>query len=264
MNQIVNTPSMAISGVSASRFEALAQAAKDAAAKERPSISKISLKSGVISFGGQPVKDNRLDMVIVAAAYKNAFYKGRYDPQNVVNPDCFSFSSTDDSMVPDANVAHPEHATCEGCPRAEWLSDLNGGRGKACKETRRLVMLPGSVLADKDPAEAIKTAELAIVDVPVTSVKNYVQYINVLAASIGLPAHAVLTEMACQPDAKTQFKVTFKGIGPVSSDAILDAIEARMPEAVRTSLAGYESSNEEEDAPAVPVGLATKKAPKKF
>ena len=264
MNQVVNTPSNQIAGLSSERFAALAQQAKDAAAAERPSVSKISLKSGIISFGGQPVKDNRLDVIIVATSYKNAFYKGRYDPNNIVNPDCFAFADSDEAMVPDSNVSKPEHPTCEGCPRAEWGSDLNGGRGKACKETRRIALLPGSVLSEADPVEAIKVGELAIVDVPVTSVKNYSQYLNILAASIGLPAHAVLTELSAQPDAKTQFKVMFKGISPVPSDAALDAIEARMPEAKRIVLAGYESSNDAAEGDPLPAGAAAKKTPKKF
>jgi hypothetical protein len=265
MNELVKTPTTEVAGLSQSRFAALAQAAKDAAAKERPSLSKISLKSGVISFGGTPVKNNRLDVVVTGASYRNTFYKGRYDPNNIVNPDCFSLSETDDDMVPDPAVLKPQHPTCAGCPRAEWGSDLNGGRGKACKETRRLVLIPGSVLSDENPAEAVKTAEMAILDVPVTSVRNYSNYINILATSIGLPAHSVLTEISVKPDAKTQFKVDFKGIGPVASDAILDAIEARMPEAKRVSLIGYDPVAEEEDEPPLPAGAApAKKVAKKF
>jgi len=250
----------AVTTISNDRFAALASQAKQAAAKERPSISKVSLKSGVISFGGTAVKDNRLECIILVATYRNTFYKGRFDPNNIVNPNCFAFGETDVGMVPDPNVTDPVNPTCTGCENGEWGSDLNGGRGKACKQTRRLVIMPASAL--ENGAEGVKVAELAILDVPVTSVKHYSQYVNILAGSIGLPMWACVTEVSAKPDAKTQFSVNFKGISAVPSDDILDALEARKAEALRIGLLGYDKSNDEaeEEAPKP----AAKKAAKKF
>ncbi len=237
---------------SASRLADLAAAAKEAAAVERPNLSKISLKAGVVSYAGQPVKDNRLPCVILAASYKNALYKGRYDPNNIVNPHCFSLAEADENMVPDDVVSNPENATCDGCPQREWGSDPNGGRGKACKESRRLVLMPASVLEAEDPIKAIREAELAIMDLPVMSVKFYSQYVNILAGSIGLPAWAVVTDVFTKPDPKSQFVVQFQGIKPAGGDDVIDALEARRKEATRISLIGYDSSAEdvpEEEAP---------------
>lgn len=260
-NEVINAPAGGLSGISSERFAALAQKAKDVAAKERPSISKISLKAGVMALGGQPIKDNKLDAVVLVAAYRNTYYKDRYDANNIVNPDCFAFSMSDEDLAPAAGVVHPQHPKCEGCPNAEWGSDRNGGRGKACKETRRLVLLPANALESK---ESVQTGELAIMDVPVTSVKHYASYVNVLAASIGLPPHACITEISARPDAKTQFRVDFKGVSPVPSEQVLDAIEARQPEATRIALLGYEKSNDEEEGadestPAAPAKPAAKK-----
>ncbi len=247
---------------SASRFAALAAQAKEAAAKERPNLSKISLKSGVISYGGQPVKGNVLPCIILAASYKNALYKGRYDPNNIVNPNCFSLAETDDDMVPDAVVSKPEHETCTGCPNREWGSDPGGGRGKACKETRRLVLLPASVLEADDPIKAIKEGELAIMDIPVMSVKFYSQYVNILSGSIGLPAWAVVTDVSTKPDPKSQFVVQFQGIKAAGGDDILDALEARCKEASRISLVGYDATSDEEAEDEAPAGKPAGK--KKF
>lgn len=254
--------SNAVATISNERLAALAAAAKQAAAKERPSVSKISLKAGVMSVGGNPCKDNKLEAIILVATYRNTYYKGRYDPNNVVNPNCFAFGETDEALAPHENVSDPINSTCAGCPNAEWGSDPGGGRGKACKQTRRLVLLPAMVLNAENSAEAIKSAEMAILDVPVTSVKNYSQYVNVLAASIGLPMWACVTELWTQPDSKTQFKLNFKGIKAVPSDEMLDAIEARKAEALRIGLLGYEESNsEDEEEPAAPA--AAKPAVKK-
>lgn len=262
-SEVIEAPKANVPAVSTSRLAMLAEQAKQAAAVERPSISKVSLKSGMISFGGSPVKDNRLDVIVLAATYRNTFYAGRYDANNIQNPNCFSLAESDDDMVPDSVVEEPVNPICTGCPNREWGSDLNGGRGKACKETRRLVLLPASVLDDADPIKAIREGELAIMDLPVTSVKNYSQYVNVLAASIGLPIWACVTEVSTKPDAKTQFKVLFTGIkAAANSDALLDALEAKKVDALRIGLIGYESASTG-DAPEAEL-VAPKKASKKF
>lgn len=262
-SEVIEVKPTAVATVSSSRLAMLAEQAKQAAAAERPSLSKISLKSGVMSYGGQAVKNNALDCIVLVATYRNTFYKGRFDPNNIKNPNCFALSETDDGMVPDPVVTDPVSASCDGCPNREWGSDLNGGRGKACKESRRLVLLPASVLNDEDPIKAIKTGELAILDLPVTSVKHYSNYVNVLAASIGLPIWACVTEVSVRPNAKTQFEVNFRGIkAAAESDALVDALEGRKAEALRIGLLGYDAvddGEEEEEAPA-----PAKKAAKKF
>lgn len=251
-----------VAAVSTSRLAMLAEQAKQAAAAERPSLSKISLKGGILSYGGAAVKDNRLDVIVLAATYRNTFYAGRYDPNNIKNPNCFALSETDKDMAPDAVVTDPVNATCDGCPNREWGSDLNGGRGKACKESRRLVLLPASVLTDPDPVNAIKTGELAILDLPVTSVKHYSNYVNILASSVGLPVWACVTEVLVKPNAKTQFEVNFRGIkAAADTDAIIDALEGRKAEATRIGLIGYDSvddGEEDEPAPQAKAGKAKK------
>jgi hypothetical protein len=227
----------------------LAAQAKEAAAKERPSLAKVSLKAGVMTIGGSPIAGNKLPAIILVAAYRNTFYKGRYDPNNIVNPNCFAFGLSDEGLAPGERVRSPVHATCAGCPNAEWGTDLNGGRGKACKESRRLVMIPASVLGSENPVEAVKTAEMAVVDIPVTSVRNFSQYINVLSTSVGLPMQAVVTEIWPTPDAKSQFKLNFKGINAVPTEEILNAIMLRAPDAERIGLEGYGDSADESTDP---------------
>ena len=216
----------------------LASFAKEAAANERPSVSKISLKSGVISYGGQPVAGNNMDVIIIAAAYKNTLYKGRYNPDKIENPNCFAMSATGTDMAPHENVNEPENETCSGCPMSEWGSDPGGGRGKACKEGRRLILLPASAL---DDIEAIRTGELAILDMPVTSVKNWSNLVNALAAE-GRPSWSVVTNVRTAPDAKTQFKVVLTAVQKIDDVEAIQAIKARMNDALRIALTPYEET----------------------
>lgn len=225
--------------------ERLAADAKAAAAKERPSVSKISLRAGQLKYGDQPVKGNVLPCIVLLAAHRNTYYTTAFDPNNLANPACFSVSVDGDQMeahenVPDENV--PEFdarqvRSCQGCPKNEWGSDPKGGRGKACKEGRRLIILPADAA---ESAEAAKAAEMAIIDIPVTSGKNYANFVNGLAAAAGVPPWAAITDVSTQPDAKTQFKVTFTPKQVVEDEAVLEALHARMAEAERIALQPYD------------------------
>jgi hypothetical protein len=218
----------------------LAQHAKDAAAKERPATSMISLRAGVLSYGGTPVPNNKLEVIVVAAAFRNVWYAGKFDPNNIVNPNCFALSLDESGMVPDEVVAQKPHTSCAGCPKNEWGSDPGGGRGKACKQSRRLVMLPADC-ATKPEAD-VMTAEFAKMDIPVTSVKNYSSYVNAVAASTNRPTFAIVTEISTSPDVKTQFKVNFKPMRLIDNMESLTAIMKRIDSAQALALEPYEET----------------------
>jgi hypothetical protein len=218
--------------------------AKDEAAKERPAVARISLKSGVMSYQQQPIPGNKMEVVLVGGAYRNVFYVGRYDPNNIVNPDCYALSDHDEGMEPHENVNTPQHESCDGCPQNEWGSSPTGGRGKACKQTRRLILLPANTLND---ADSVLKAELAILDVPVTSVKNYAKLVSTVAATINLPVWAIVTTVAVLPDAKTQFRVEFTPMRPAGNEEIIRALMKRRDEALRIALTPYRGSGGEDD-----------------
>ena len=248
MSDIIESKSTAV-GLPGSWREKLAQQAKEAAAKERPSVSKISLRAGVIKYGDQPVKGNILPAIVLLAAHRNTYYDKPFDPNNLANPVCFALSVSGDGMeahpnVPDENVPaaglEKPRATprsCDGCAFNDWGSDPKGGRGKACKETRRLIVLPADAADSVDNA---KNAEMAIIDIPVTSGKNYSNFVNGLAAGAQVPPWAAITDISTQPDAKTQFKVTFTPKQVISDDAVLEALHARFEEAERVAMIPYD------------------------
>jgi hypothetical protein len=241
----------------------LAAEARDEAAKERPSVSKISLRGGVISYQGQMAKDNKLPCVIVAAVHRNSYYDKPFDPNNLQNPTCFALGTDENDMVAHENVPEDilpgKTRDCGSCPLSAWGSDPKGGRGKACKETRRLVVLPAGAL---DTPDNVMKAELAIVDIPVTSGKNYSNFVNHVAAATGLPVWAVVTEMSCERDPKTQFKVLFNFASMIGDEATLLALEKRKDEALRLALTPWDepASTEAGKMADAPAPAAAKKA----
>jgi hypothetical protein len=221
----------------------LAQAAKDEAALERPSVGKISLRAGQMSFMNQAIPGNKIDVVVLAAGYWNKYYERRYNPNVIVNPTCFAVSAQADAeMEPHENVENPQNDRCATCDKAQWGSagtPQEPSRGKACKETRRLIVMPVAALESVD---ALLKAEFAIVDVPVTSVRNYANYVNTLSAAVKRPMWSVVTALSIVPDAKTQFKLVFTPTSTINDEAIIVAIKSRLESAKRAATVPYDEA----------------------
>lgn len=235
----------------------LAKFAKDAAAKERPQVSRISFKSGVMSYQGAPIPGNKMEVIIVASAHRHTLYKQPYDPDTPVSPDCFALSEEGDGIAPHENVTNPEHTSCDGCPMNEWgsirlLNPKSKSKGKACKQGRRLVVMPANQATS---ADEVTKAEIALVDLPVTSVKNFATLVNVVAASRQRPVWAVVTVMQAQPHVTNQFEVTFTPVRLIEDEEALRAIMARREEALRIALTPFEGTGGEAD-PAVGAPVA--------
>lgn len=220
--------------------------AQDAAAKERPSISRLSLRSGILSFAGEPVKERFVDSIILWGTIWHKFYEGRFDPNNIVNPTCFAVGEDEAAeMRPHENVENPpcgEAGTCASCPKFQWGTAMRDGvpsRGKACKETRRLVMIPRDALADP---ESVLKAELALMDVPVTSLKVYASFVNMLSVTMKRPAWTVVTRIEVVPDLKTQLKLQLTPVDVINNPAILSALKEKREQAKRAAVIPYDET----------------------
>jgi hypothetical protein len=223
--------------------ELLAGMAVQQATLERPSGSTISTRSGVLSYNGQPCPQNKLDCIIIASVHSNTFYEGAWDPNNLTSPVCFAYSEDGEGMAPHPASAKPQHENCDTCPQNQWGSAGEGKKGKACKNGRVLALIP----ADTQP-EAVPTAEIAILRPPVTSVKNYQTYVQLLAAKFHRPPLGVITTVGTVPDVKSQYKVTFEDKGPLDVSIIKPILE-RVPAATETCQKVYDFT-EQAEAPA--------------
>jgi hypothetical protein len=190
--------------------------------------NRISFKGGVISYKGTPLQGNELHCIIVAGLIENAYYPGKYNPDSPTAPVCFAFSVDGEDMAPHDKSHDPQHETCKGCPHDEWGS-ADTGRGKACKNVRRIAVLP---LKWPFKEADVMDVELATASIPVTSVKAYSGYVKNLAQG-GLAPWAWQTRIYCQPDPKTQFRVGFESSRQPIPEGLRNAILARVKEAER-------------------------------
>jgi hypothetical protein len=244
-NEVVAAQSTAVA-MPADLLAQMAADAKESAALERPAVGGISFRAGVLSYQGEQVKGNKLRVVVVSASYINTLYLNKWDPDTPTNPDCFALSETGADMCPHGNVPNPPSSKCDVCPNFQWGSDVRDGKpakGKRCKESRRIVVLPESAL---DSPEDIAAAELAMLRLPVTSVKAWGGFVNTLAATVNLPYYAVVTEITTQPDIKTQFKVVMTPVAHIQDADILRAIMAKREEAKRISMMPFDSAGNDE------------------
>src|SRR3990167_7275206 len=104
--------------------------------------SFFSIKGGLLSFAGSPMPNNQMAVIVLDSLMENVYYEGAYDASNPQGPKCFAFGRNEADMAPHevtVQAGCQQSEACAGCPMNEWASAAQG-RGKACKNTRRLAM----------------------------------------------------------------------------------------------------------------------------
>ncbi len=212
-----------------------------------------SFKGGQMSFDGAPVKGNEVIVIVAASCIEKAFYDGRYDPDNPEPPVCFAFDTDPDAIAPiPDDVADLQCETCEACPHNVFGS-ADTGRGKACKDVRRLALIPaGNFMKGQDvelveDAEALKKAEFGFAKLPPTSLNAYAAFVRQIAGTMKRPPHGVYAIMTCVPDPKNQFMITWEVIDVVPSK-LLPVIMQRHDEALKAIQLPYTYPSDEEKA----------------
>lgn len=197
-----------------------------------------SLRGGQLTLNDNPLPNNEMGVVIVDSILENTYYEGGYNPDNSQGPKCYGFGRDEETIKPHDNVKEPNADRCKDCEFNQWGS-AEVGRGKACKNRRRLAVVAGGVISKsgdftphKEPAIYTKSP-VAFLALPVTSVNAYAAYVKQLAIMLKRPPWAVFTRIALESDAKTLFKVTFECLDTVP-DALLGAIKARHDEVAAT------------------------------
>lgn len=212
--------------------------AKAQVSAERPALAFMSLKSGVMAIGDEPVPGNEILAIVVAAVAENTWYKDRYDPNVRANPACYALGEGKaEDLLPFDESAEKQHTDCKTCPKFEWGSDPNGGRGKACKERRRLALLAPD-----------GGAEMVILSIPPTSLKNWGNHVSRVVATTGMSTAGVLTRIKVVPSAKNQFEVKFEMVDKVP-EHMMPAVMSKRAEAIAAMTTPYPEL-EEEAAPA--------------
>lgn len=210
--------------------------AKAVMERERPALAFMSLKSGIMAIGGEPVKGNAMDFVIVAAVSEMVHYKDKWQEGVISRPDCYaSGEERPETLVPHAKVEKAYAESCKACPYFVWGSDLGGGKGRECKERRKMALLP-----------ADGSAEMCILSIPGTSIKGWSQYVRGIVASTGMSPAGVITTISVKPHLKNQFEVNFTQSGEVP-DNMKQIVMSKRAGALEVLLAPYPDLEDEDE-----------------
>lgn len=207
----------------------------------------ISCKGGRFSIGGNIVKEDTIDVVVVDFALENHYYTTDFDSENPASPVCFSYGRKEEEMAPHADSEEPQCESCAECPMNKF-GTASRGKGKACGNIRRL----GLIL--RDQLDNAGDAEVAFLKIPVTSVKGWAQYVKSLSDNLDLPPLGVVTQIAISPDDKSQFKLSFSAIEKIQDiedidvDAVLGALLDRQPKVYEDLTKPYAKNEAREEA----------------
>ena len=221
--------------------ELAAQAAAAAAMEESTSTGQFfGLKGGILTFNDSPLPGNQMAAIVLDSVLENVYFNGAYDPDTPQSPVCFAFGRDEREMAPHPNVDTTEGferqcESCHGCEKNQFGS-AETGRGKACRNTRRLAIISGGTLNHKTdeftPCDeaAVASAVIGYMKLPVMSVKGYAAYVKNLSGTLRKPPLAMFTKISVVPDPKSQFRVIFEALEPVPNE-LLPGIMTRVAEA---------------------------------
>lgn len=186
------------------------QASSDADAMASASISipRISLRGRKFRLieGGEEMRKPADELFVVILAVEpgsglmnKTYYKDTYQSGDNKPPDC----SSSNGLTPDSWVSEPVSAKCNGCPMNVFGSakSRNGGKAKACKDSKRLwVVEPDNI-----------NGTVYALGIPVTSLKAMAEYGAMLKAN-GVPTAAVITKLSMKDTEFPELLFDFVGV----------------------------------------------------
>lgn len=178
-----------------------------------PSGHRISLKGKAFTFPDGKVTNGLIQAVILDWRSINLYYRGVYNPSKIEAPVCFAIAKKRDDLKPSPNCEDPQAESCgeNNCQWDKWGSAPGGGKGKACKNTYRLAVVP---------VDATTDTPIWTIDLAPSSTGNFTNFVNNLkAAKSALPFQVVTT---LDFDSSADFpKVTFADPQPHDNLAVM-------------------------------------------
>lgn len=177
-------------------------------------MRRISIRGSVFRkiVGGEEVgkiTDRELNVIVVnaAKAVGRTFYAGKYNPNEIVPPTCWS----NDGMIPDADEGR-QAGSCATCPQNIAGSGDLGGR--ACRYSRRIALvLEGDMSGDVYQLSIPATSLFGKGDGNAHPFESYAKYI----AGNGRNINQIVTKLVLDTDSDTP-KLVFSPVRHITAD----------------------------------------------
>lgn len=164
---------------------------------------RISVKGKKFSIPGGRSSEGPLSAIILDWRWQRSYFKGTYNPNAIAPPVCSASNKIEGELIPFPTSSEAQHTDCDTCPKNQWGSDANG-KGKACKSSARLAIVPPDAEADTTPW---------MLDVAPTGLKGLINYMNALQNVSGLLPLQVITDIDFEPSVDYP-QLTFSAKGP--------------------------------------------------
>jgi len=173
----------------------------------------ISISGSTFTLGDADLGDE-VTAIIVDFANEKCWYNSVYDSDNPGSPACWAIGvEKPDELVPSDLSPVAQCNECINCEKSEWGS-ADTGRGKACSDKRRLMVVGLDELME---AESIEEVEVAMMKAPPSSISHFDKYIKGLGKVHKRPCYGVTTTMTF--DDEFDFPVINFSLDEVISDA---------------------------------------------
>ncbi len=200
-------------------------------------------QGGVFNYNEEDIGDS-MKLIILEAIRENVFYEGSFDPSNPTPPTCFAMNKNADELAPPEDLRTSQADTCKEC-RWNVFGTAEQGRGKACKNSVRLTVLP----FQSGSATELTKCEGARLRVPVTSVRGFAAYVTKLTKALHRPVLSVVTQVKIEHSKTGGFGILFEPLGGIDDKARLEILKARREEGHASLIAPPQSAGEVEAAP---------------
>lgn len=177
---------------------------------------------------GQKV-EGPLELVVVDFVSRNKFYDRAFDSNNPIPPACYAIHAEPKQMAPSDSVPEKQSDDCTSCPLNQFKSAANG-KGKACKNSRYLAVLPPDATEDE---------ELWFLEVSPTGLKSFDGFVNSTMRTFQMPPISVVVDVSFDENAEHQTLI----FGNVRPNENLAVHYPRQKEAMDTLMQDIDTSS---------------------
>jgi hypothetical protein len=220
-----------------------AQAASMGERTAPPSGSAIRVKGKQFTLPDGQVCDT-MDVVIADFRATHDFYEGAFDPKNISPPICFAIAVNPKDAAPSKSSPKMQCDTCGPCPMNQFGSD---GNGKACKEGRKLALLPLNDAGDDVDAEA----DMWTLKVSPTALKGFDGFVQSVVRTFNTPPVGVIVSVGFDEGVDYP-KLTFTNPRPYTNVAAAFARQGEAKDMLEAEpdVSGYSDQPAKRGAPA--------------
>ncbi len=155
--------------------------------------NRISIKGKKFTLPDGTEDDGPLSAIILDWRFQRAYFPGIYNSSDPQPPICSATNKVESNLTPKDTVDDKQSDDgCEPCAKNQWGTANNGGgRGKACKNTILLAILPAN------PTEGMSPW---LLELPPTSLKPFLSYVKNIQNKGGMIPAQVTTDISFVPN----------------------------------------------------------------